>query len=73
MSVADLVKEARRETDQARTENLLLRASCEARRIALIEAREKLKIYRAERQSSEYTGGMEYVMLMRLIDEAIGP
>lgn len=38
--------------------------------IALTAAREKLVLYRSER-GGEYTGGMEYSELMRLIDKAL--
>ncbi len=41
------------------------------RRLALMQAREKLALYRAE-HSGEYIGGMEYTALLKLIDEAIG-
>ena len=37
---------------------------------ALTKAKEKLKLYRAQ-HSGEYIGGMEYGMLMDLINEAL--
>lgn len=40
-------------------------------RTALKAAKEKLTIYRASR-SGEYSGGMEYTALMKLIDNALG-
>lgn len=41
------------------------------RKVALIAAREKLELYRAQ-HSGEYIGGMEYRSLLMTIDEAIG-
>jgi hypothetical protein len=40
-------------------------------RAALIAAQEKLTIYRAD-SNGEYRGGMEYGMLMQMIDRALG-
>ncbi len=39
-------------------------------RIVLKEAKKKLQLYRAQ-HSGEYIGGMEYTMLMQLIDEVL--
>lgn len=50
--------------------NDLLRRSA-ARRLALMKARDKLEVYRAN-SDGQYQGGMEHVSLLRLIDEAIG-
>ena len=50
--------------------NALLARSA-SRRMALMQAREKLALYR-QQHSGEYVGGMEYSSLLKLIDEAIG-
>lgn len=49
--------------------NTLLERS-DQKREALIKAREKLQLYRAN-CSGEYVGGMEYTALIKIMDEAI--
>ncbi len=64
-----IVEKPERERTQQRIDELLGRSA--NRRMALMKAREKLVLYRAQ-HSGEYIGGMEYTALLKLIDEAIG-
>jgi hypothetical protein len=50
---------------------VLLSARVDALKAVLLAAREKLTLYRAQ-HSGEYIGGVEYVMLMDMIDRALG-
>jgi len=64
-----IVEKPERERTQQRINDLMGRSA--DRRMALIRAREKLELYRAQ-HSGEYIGGMEYSALLKLIDAAIG-